>query len=60
MDAIWEDLVEKDLSFIVKDETGRSVGVALNFDARDEPEVPVNSKLIIVFEFLEFVEGPVR
>jgi hypothetical protein len=57
---IWEVLVEKDLSFVIKDNHGRSVGVALNFDAHDEPEVQVNSKLIVVFEFLEFLEGPIR
>lgn len=60
LEAIWEVLVEKDLSFIIKDANGRSVGVALNFDARDEPEVQVHSKLIVVFEFLEFLEGPIR
>lgn len=57
---IWQVLVEKDLSFVIKDNNGRSVGVALNFDAHDEPEVQVNSKLIVVFEFLEFLEGPIR
>lgn len=60
IEAIWEILVAKDLSFIIKDANGRSVGVALNFDARDEPEVQVHSKLIVVFEFLEFIEGPIR
>ncbi|XP_063703822.1 beta-alanyl-bioamine nonribosomal peptide synthetase ebony [Culicoides brevitarsis] len=61
LNAIWDVLVEKDLSFVVKDvKTDRIVGVSLNFDARDEPEVPVESKLIIVFEFLEFLEGPIR
>lgn len=60
LEAIWDTLVAKDLSFIIKDSNGRSVGVALNFDARDEPEVQVNSKLIVVFEFLEFLEGPIR
>lgn len=60
LEAIWEVLVEKDLSFIIKDADDRSVGVALNFDARDEPEVQVHSKLIVVFEFLEFLEGPIR
>ena len=58
---IWNDLVEKDLSFVVYDKnTNRVIGTALNFDARKEPEVEVKSKLIIVFEFLEFVEGPIR
>lgn len=60
LELIWETLVEKELSFIIKDSSGKSVGVALNFDARDEPEVPVNSKLVVVFEFLEFLEGPIR
>ncbi|XP_058061317.1 beta-alanyl-bioamine nonribosomal peptide synthetase ebony [Anopheles bellator] len=60
LEDIWPVLIEKGLSFIVKDHTGRSVGVSLNFDARDEPEVTVTSKLLIVFEFLEFVEGPIR
>lgn len=58
---IWDDLVEKDLSFVVVDRnTNRIIGTALNFDARNEPEVEVKSKLIIVFEFLEFIEGPIR
>lgn len=45
---------------MVKDEDGLIIGVALNFDARDEPELTVTSKMIIVFEFLEHVEGPIR
>lgn len=59
IDLIYEVLVEKDLSFVVKDNANRSVGVALNFDARDEPEVVCNNKLIIVFEFLETIERPI-
>ncbi|XP_011180928.2 beta-alanyl-bioamine nonribosomal peptide synthetase ebony [Zeugodacus cucurbitae] len=58
---IWHALVEKNLSLVVRDKrTNRIIGTALNFDARAEPEVEVKSKLIIVFEFLEFVEGPIR
>lgn len=60
LEMIWEVLVEKDLSFIIQDMNGKTLGVALNFDAHDEPEVQVNSKLIVVFEFLEFLEGPIR
>jgi hypothetical protein len=60
LECIWEVLIEKGLSFILKDSNDRSVGVALNFDARDEPEVEVNSKLVVIFEFLEFLEGPIR
>ncbi|CAH0555248.1 unnamed protein product [Brassicogethes aeneus] len=58
--ALWEPLVEKNLSFIVFNETGKVVGVALNFDARDEPEVEITSKLTVIFEFLESIEGPIR
>lgn len=60
IDALWEPLIEKDLSFIVKSETGKIVGVALNFDARDEPEVEIKSRLTVIFEFLETVESSVR
>ncbi|XP_025833499.1 uncharacterized protein LOC108741169 isoform X2 [Agrilus planipennis] len=57
---IWAPLVEKELSFVTKTNSGKIVGVALNFDARDEPEVEIHSKLTIIFEFLEFLEGPIR
>ncbi|XP_053946246.1 beta-alanyl-bioamine nonribosomal peptide synthetase ebony [Anastrepha ludens] len=58
---MWDVLVEKNLSLVVRDRrTNRIIGTALNFDARAEPEVEVKSNLIIVFEFLEFVEGPIR
>lgn len=59
-EAIFEELVSKDISFIVTDLNGRMVGVSLNLDAHDEPEVIINSQLTKVFEFLEFVEGPIR
>lgn len=60
IEAIWKPLVEKRLSFVAKDKNGNIHGVGLNFDARDEPEVEICSKLNIVFEFLESIEGPVR
>ncbi|KAJ8964558.1 hypothetical protein NQ314_004860 [Rhamnusium bicolor] len=58
--TLWEPVLEKNLSFIVKSEIGKIVGVALNFDARDEPKVKIQSKLNVVFEFLETIEGPIR
>ncbi|XP_030763883.1 uncharacterized protein LOC115888328 [Sitophilus oryzae] len=60
MDALWEPLLQKNLSFIAKNEEGKICGVALNFDAHDEPEVEIKSKLTVIFEFLESIEGPVR
>lgn len=53
--------MERELSFVVYDRnTDRIIGTALNFDARAEPEVDIKSKLITIFEFLEFCEGPIR
>lgn len=60
IDKLWEPLLEQNLSFIIKNEHGKIVGVALNFDARDEPEVEITSKLTVIFEFLETLEGPIR
>ncbi|KAK3918710.1 Mycosubtilin synthase subunit C [Frankliniella fusca] len=60
MDQIWKPLVEKELSCVVKDEAGEAVACALTFDAHDEPPVQITSKLNIVFDFLEFIEGPIR
>lgn len=59
-ESIFEALIEKGLSFIVTDASGRMVGVSLNLDAHDEPQVEITSQLVKVFEFLEFVEGPIR
>ncbi|EDV94575.1 mycosubtilin synthase subunit C [Drosophila grimshawi] len=61
LNDIWDVLVERELSFVVYDRnTERIIGTALNFDALNEPEVDIKSKLLIVFEFLEFCEGPIR
>ncbi|XP_014483038.1 PREDICTED: mycosubtilin synthase subunit C [Dinoponera quadriceps] len=61
MEAIWQPLVEKGLSFVMKSmQTGKTIGVALNFDLWDEPEVVLSSKLMIVFDFLEYLEAPIR
>ncbi|XP_050294222.1 zwittermicin A synthase ZmaJ isoform X2 [Anthonomus grandis grandis] len=60
INAIWEPLVEKGFSFIARNETGKICGVSLNFDAHDEPEVEITSKLTVVFDFLESIEGPIR
>lgn len=61
MDKIWPTLTEKEFSFVIKSvEDGKILGVALNLDARDEPEVDIDSKLTVIFEFLEYLEGPIR
>ncbi|XP_017887731.1 uncharacterized protein LOC108629509 [Ceratina calcarata] len=61
MERLWDPLVEKDLSFVVKSSRdGRVIGIGLNFDLWDEPEVILDSKLTIVFDFLEYLEAPIR
>ncbi|XP_017788181.1 PREDICTED: tyrocidine synthase 3 [Habropoda laboriosa] len=61
MEILWEPLVEKNLSFAVKSSRdNRTIGVGLNFDLWDEPELILDSKLTIVFEFLEYLEAPIR
>lgn len=60
LDALWQPLVQKGYSFIIKNERNHIVGVALNFDANDEPEAPVSGSLSIIFEFLDFVEIPIK
>lgn len=62
MDQLWRPLVEKGFSLVVVDpqDKNKILGVAFNFDNNDEPEVIVNSKLAIIFDFLEYLEGPLR
>lgn len=60
MDEIWSALVEKAYSFIVRDVSGKTIGIALNFDVFDEPEPEINGALQTIFIFLEEVESPVK
>ncbi|XP_046609985.1 dimodular nonribosomal peptide synthase-like [Neodiprion virginianus] len=59
IDKLWDPLVEQGLSFVVKSTSGGALSVALNLDARDEPEVTINSKLMVTLEFLEYLERPI-
>ncbi|XP_058810434.1 beta-alanyl-bioamine nonribosomal peptide synthetase ebony [Phymastichus coffea] len=60
MQILWDSLVEKNLSFVLKSSDNIILSVSLNFDARDEPEIVIESKLSIVFDFLEYLEKPIR
>lgn len=61
MEALWNPLVEKGLSFVIKSaQSGKIIGITLSFDLWDEPELVLKSKLMIVFDFLEYLEGPIR
>lgn len=60
LDLIWDDLLEKDLSFLVKDKGNRTVGVSLSFDARHEPVLTSTSRLKAIFDLLETMETPIK
>ncbi|XP_026745827.1 uncharacterized protein LOC113507173 [Trichoplusia ni] len=58
----WPALLAAQLSVVLKNSSGTPVAVALNFDARDEPDVESEETggLMKIMCFLEFVEGSVR
>lgn len=61
LEAMWPALIAQKLSFVARRASdGKAIGVALNLDAYDEPEVEISSKLAIIFEFLDFVEIPIK
>ncbi|EFN66543.1 Tyrocidine synthetase 3 [Camponotus floridanus] len=61
MELMWNPLVEHGLSFVMKSaQNGKIIGITLNFDLRDEPELILTSKLTIIFDFLNYLEEPIR
>ncbi|XP_011165813.1 tyrocidine synthase 1 [Solenopsis invicta] len=61
VESMWDPLIEKNLSYVVKSaQNEKIIGIALNFDLWDEPEVILKSKLMIIFDFLEYLEKPIR
>lgn len=62
LEDTWDVLVNKGLSFMVNDKNGKPIAIALNVDVRDEADITIQAEnaLVIIFEFLEHVEGAVR
>ncbi|XP_041985259.1 linear gramicidin synthase subunit C [Aricia agestis] len=60
LQACWAPLLTAGLSRVLTDANGTPLAVALNFDARDEPEVELPGGLGKIMAFLEYVEGSVR
>lgn len=58
LDEYWQRLIEGNLSFIAKNSNGNIVGVALNVDARDKPDVRICSR--VCSELLNYIETPIR
>lgn len=59
LSQMWEKATKNGYSFMVKNDKKDLVGVSLNFDAQDEPDVKTENPLKIIFDFLHFVETPV-
>lgn len=59
LSPIWEFMIQKELSFMVKDDQGKLIGVSLNFDAHDEPSIVPKNALIVTFDFLNSLETPI-
>ncbi|XP_026670052.1 uncharacterized protein LOC108625792 isoform X2 [Ceratina calcarata] len=61
MEQLWNPLVEQNLSFLAKSSRdGRTIGIGINFDLWDMPKLILDSKLRIIFDFLEQLEAPIR
>ncbi|CAH0721044.1 unnamed protein product, partial [Brenthis ino] len=58
--AFWRALLAAGLSVVLETSSGTPVAVALNFDARDEPDIELGGGLAKIMTFLEYVEGSVR
>lgn len=58
-DPIWHLLVEQGLSFVVKNTAHETLGVCLNFDVNEEPDVEMSPGLTRIFELLESLERPI-
>lgn len=55
--AIWQFLIEKECSFIIRDEQRRMVGGVLNFLVYDVPELPPNEAIEFINDYLNFIEA---
>lgn len=63
VESMWGPLVEQGLSFVVKDVNDRMLGVALNFDAKNEPK-PDPSLLIggvlTIVQLVDYLELQIK
>lgn len=60
INAMWPDAVKQELSFLIKDSNERIVGISVNFDLRNEPDLIITNPLMVIFEFYEFLEKNIR
>jgi AMP-binding enzyme C-terminal domain/Phosphopantetheine attachment site len=56
---MWNKLVEQGFSFMVKNKNGDLIGVSLNLDATDEPEIKAVNNLRTILDFVDSLEKPI-
>lgn len=59
LSQMWDAAMRSGCSLIATSGSGDIVGVALNFDAADEPQVITSSPLIVTLDFLKAAEHPI-
>lgn len=60
IELIWENLLENDLSFAVTDCDNDIVGICLNMDGQDQPDLSTFSTgLGIIIELVHSIESPI-
>ena len=58
---MWEPLVDKNLSYIIVNKgTNVPVGIALNYDEYDMPEMDMTDNVMIFADFTDYLEQPVK
>lgn len=61
LESVWSHLIAHELSFTVRDESQRILGVAFNMDAAKEPEINVPpGGLVYVLDLLDELESPFK
>ncbi|CRK87778.1 CLUMA_CG001558, isoform A [Clunio marinus] len=58
-ERVWPETVTQGLSFVVKNEADKILGVALCYYALDEPPVYTSSPLKLLFDFIASIEEPI-
>lgn len=58
LNEIWDAAIAKGLSFMAKNDKGEILGISLNFDITEEPEVKSKNPVKVAFEFQSAVKEP--
>jgi hypothetical protein len=59
LQLIWDFAIKKSHSFMVKTKKDDLLGVAINFDVEERPDIVTTNPLEAIIAFLESIEKPV-